>query len=169
MNYAKPINAIACCMSDDARVFTRYNKKPEAEWQDRILYKTLISKMVIVDYKGTDTSFKLRTMQVAEETTVPTPRFALNMLMAKDSGIREFGLNETQMQIADYAEACSYAGIDPDKYVTVVQDVASIIKMYTPDGGVGSMLICASNTFGYECVALLIQLENEVLIIQVIE
>lgn len=169
MKYAKPVNVIACCASDDARVFTRYNKKPADQWQDRILYKTLTSKMVVADYKGTDVNFTIRTMQVAEETTVPTPRFAINMLLSGDSSIKEFGLDETQMQLADYAEACNYAGMAVDKYVPVVQDIASIIKMYATDGGVGNMLIFATNTFAYECVGLIIQLENEVLVVQIKE
>lgn len=160
MEYAKLINAIAACMGSDARTFTRYNKAAVEGTGEEAGMKARDCKMVVVDYKNTDTSFNLRAGQMAIANTKLTALMAFDEIAKSDSSLKR--LSSLEMVTA-------FSGLDA-KYGPVLHDLLAVSRCYInklePNKVIFGVSVSADNT---PCASIFVECETEVVILTVKE
>lgn len=160
MNYTNIVVGLATKLSNDARVFTRYNYPVDNLLEvGRIELITRRTKFVVVDLDQTTTSFNVRFLQLGNETIVPTPEYCLDKFQQDQS----FG--NALKQFSAIADAVEYAGLD-HRYTTHFSD---IFEMAQERAVKGNVIIAACNAPNATCVTLLAQSEECTVVIQLME
>ena len=167
MKYAKAVNAIVACMSVDADVFKRINNKPKQHSNADGITNTLDCRMEITGDLENNTSFVIKTMQVASDAMLMTSEKAYAMLSEDQPSVKRISVDPTKSSRNDYPAACRHAGIDATDFSPILRDITNIVKMYLPEGKTDDMIVFANKQEDNGSVGLIFQMENEVLVIQV--
>jgi hypothetical protein len=156
MEYARLINGLAACMGNEARTFTRYNKPAVQGEGDESHMTARDCKMVVIDYKGSDTSFNLRAGQIAFNETKLTAQMAFDTIAKNDSTLK---------RMSSLDMVATFSGLNA-KYTPVLHDLLSLSRCYIdklePNKIMFGVFISGDGTPG---VSIFVECEKEVVIL----